>query len=273
MRFRGRAALVALALGAATPAVPLLAGNALPGSVVATASSAGPSAGTTDVTGATVKVRLRRAVKRLPVAGEVRRGYDRDRFKHWIDADDDCRDTRDEVLAAESRDQVSGCDVTRGEWLSYYDGETWTDSSDVDIDHVVPLAEAWDSGARRWTARTRTRFANDLGDARALVAVTDDVNQSKSDQDPADWVPDLRRCRYVREWVAVKLRWQLAVDRPEREALRDRVAGCKNPVVRVHLARVVRRQAAQVVGSGGPARSTTVDGCCPTRRGGSASAR
>ena len=66
-------------------------------------------------------------------------------------------------------------------------------------DHLIPLAEAWDSGARTWTTAKRQWFANDLGDARPLVAVTDDVNQAKGDRDPAQWMPTLERCRYVAE--------------------------------------------------------------------------
>jgi len=196
---------------------------------------------TTGFTGTTVRMRLRRAVTRLPVATETRRGYDRDKFQHWIDADDDCQDTRDEVLDAESLSDVSGCDITTGEWRSYYDGVVWTDAADVDIDHLVPLAEAWDSGARRWTAGTRTRYANDLRDPRPLVAVTDNVNQSKSDQDPAEWMPELGKCRYVREWVAVKIRWQLTVNRPEKQALRSWAENCKNTFVKVRRANVVHK--------------------------------
>ena len=90
--------------------------------------------------------------------------------------------------------------------------------SDLDIDHLVPLAEAWDSGARNWTAAQRQAYANDLGDARALVAVTDNVNQAKGDQDPAEWMPPAAgaTCRYVGEWAAVKIRWRLTVDTPRR---------------------------------------------------------
>src|SRR3990170_4407854 len=130
----------------------------------------------TDARQTAVTVRLHPAVRQLPVGRETRRGYDRDRFRHWVDADGDCRDTRDEVLAAESRDSVSGCDIRSGRWLSYYDRLVWTNSADVDIDHLVALAEAWDSGARRWNARTPERVANDLGDGRSLGAVTDNVN-------------------------------------------------------------------------------------------------
>jgi hypothetical protein len=185
--------------------------------------------------------RLRDAVSRLTVEPEVRAGYDRDKFKLWVDADGDCRDTRDEVLAEESLVAVSGCDVTVGRWYSYYDSRTWTHSSDVDIDHVVPLAEAWDSGARRWTSGTRQRYANDLGDPRTLVAVTDNVNQSKGDQDVSEWLPQHGVCRYVRAWTAVKTRWSLTVDGAEKHTLEHLAAGCANTALHVTKARIALR--------------------------------
>lgn len=194
--------------------------------------------GTSADAGQQVRVRLHRAVKHLPVAHETRRGYDRDKFRHWVDANGDCQDTRDEVLAAESKVRVSGCDIRRGTWVSYYDRVRVHDSSLLDIDHLVPLAEAWDSGARRWNAATRTRYANDLRDPRSLVAVTASANRSKSDQDPAEWMPEYGRCRYVREWVAVKIRWSLKVDRAEKRALRRRASHCANRVLRVRKAAV-----------------------------------
>jgi Excalibur calcium-binding domain/Protein of unknown function (DUF1524) len=196
-----------------------------------------------------VTMRLRAAVRQLPVARETRAGYDRDRFRHWVDADGDCRDTRDEVLAAESRTRVRGCDVRRGRWISYYDRSTWRDSGDVDIDHLVALAEAWDSGAKRWNARTRQRFANDLGDRRSLVAVTDNVNMSKSDRDPAEWMPRFGQCRYVQEWTAVKIRWSLRVDRAEKRALQRRAARCANTRLQV------RRTGVGLARSGGGRRT------------------
>ena len=167
---------------------------------------------------------LRTAVAGLPVATEVRTGYDRDLFPHWIDADGDGCNTRAEVLIAEATTRPSvgsGCSLSGGRWFSYYDGASWTNPSDLDIDHMVALAEAWDSGARSWTTTRRRAFANDLGDGRSLVAVTDDVNQAKGDKDPASWLPpsSSARCRYVTEWVAVKLRWRLTVDSTEKSAL------------------------------------------------------
>src|SRR5689334_5237731 len=179
---------------------------------------------------------LRTAVAALPVATEVRTGYNRDLFPHWIDADSDGCNTRYEVLIAESTTTPtvgSGCSLSGGRWFSYYDGATWTATSDVDIDHFVPLAEAWDSGARNWTTAQRQSYANDLGDSRSLAAVTDNVNQSKGDQDPAEWMPPLSSvyCRYIGEWAAVKTRWGLTVDSAEKSALTSRAAACSNVTI------------------------------------------
>jgi hypothetical protein len=181
-------------------------------------------------------LRLRAAVRTLPHAAETPDGYDRDLFEHWVDADGDCQDTREEVLVAESRVPIEGCTVTEGEWFSPYDHATWTASSDVDIDHLVPLKEAWDSGARSWSADRRERYANDLGDPRSLVAVTDNVNQSKGERDVAEWLPTYGVCGYVRHWTAVKLRWGLAVDGAERAALVRLARSCPNRTVHVRPA-------------------------------------
>jgi len=183
---------------------------------------------------------LSTAIGDLDGATEVRTGYERDAFRHWVDADGDGCDTRDEVLISEADDPVgvgSGCSLSGGRWYSYYDGVSQTQASALDIDHMVPLAEAWDSGARSWSAATRQSFANDLGDARALVAVTASQNRSKGDQDLAEWLPPRDRCRYLREWVAVKHRWRLSVDGAERSAMRSLAEGCGNATITVTLAR------------------------------------
>ena len=185
---------------------------------------------------ATVTTTLRAGVAGLPVATEIRTGYDRDLFPHGIDADGDGCSTRSEVLIAEATTTPavgSGCALTGGRWFSYYDGATWTVPADLDIDHFVPLAEAWDSGARTWTTTQRRAFANDLGDSRSLVAVTDNVNQAKGDQDPATWLPTDSRCRYAAEWLAVKLRWRLTVDTAEKNALVGLTNGCTNVTITV----------------------------------------
>lgn len=157
-------------------------------------------------------------------------GYNRANFQHWVDADSDGCDTRQEVLIAESLVPAvvgAGCSVTSGEWFSWYDGATWTNPSDVDIDHFVPLQEVWRSGAFGWTAEQRRDYANDLGIGETLVAVTDSVNSSKGGSDPAAWLPPLAsaRCDYAVDWVIVKFRWNLAIDTAEKAALDGLLAG------------------------------------------------
>ncbi len=150
--------------------------------------------------------------------------YNRDYFQHWIDEDGDGCDTRREVLIDESVTAVTvgaGCSITGGEWLSSYDNARWTDPADVDIDHVVPLAEAWRSGAWAWTPNQRRVFANDLGVSYVLIAVTDNVNQSKGDRDPAQWMPPntAYHCQYLIDWALVKYRYSLTVDTAELSTL------------------------------------------------------
>ena len=167
----------------------------------------------------------------LTVAAERRAGYDRDLFDHWIDADGDGCTTRFEVLIIESRTPVSisgSCTLSGGSWVSPFDGVATTNPSDLDIDHLVPLAEAWDSGAHSWSASRRRAFANDLDLAAALVAVTDNLNSQKGEQDPAEWLPPRAayRCTYVRDWIAVKKKWELSIDPAEADALRRVLATC-----------------------------------------------
>ncbi|SDH08634.1 HNH endonuclease family protein [Nonomuraea jiangxiensis] len=164
----------------------------------------------------------------LPVAAESHGStYDRDLFPHWSTVSGSCN-TREEVLKRDGTNVVtnSSCAAVSGSWFSPYDGATWTAASDVDIDHMVPLAEAWASGAWSWTTARRQQFANDLGGPQ-LWAVTDNVNQSKSDQDPAEWQPrSAERCRYARAWIQVKWYWGLSADSTEKAALSSMLASC-----------------------------------------------
>jgi hypothetical protein len=164
----------------------------------------------------------------LTVAAENRTGYNRDLFPHWITQSGTCN-TREVVLRRDGTNVVtdSSCAATSGSWYSPFDGATWYAASDVDIDHLVPLAEAWDSGASSWTTARRQAFANDLTRPQ-LLAVTDDVNQTKGDQDPAQWMPPRTayHCIYARAWVQVKYYYGLSVDSAERSALSSILSGC-----------------------------------------------
>jgi hypothetical protein len=187
--------------------------------------AAEPASATTTMTARSILFKL--AVK----AESGNSTYSRTYFRHWIDANGDCQNTRAEVLIAESKVTPtytsSHCTVAKGKWFSYYDGATWTNPADVDIDHLVALAEAWGSGARLWSVTNRTRYANDLGFSASLVAITDNVNQSKSAKDPAEWLPPrtAARCTYAIQWVQVKYRWRLSIDAAERTRLSSLLSG------------------------------------------------
>lgn len=175
---------------------------------------------------------LQDLILQLAVTAEVSEGYDRDLFKHWIDADGDGCNTREEVLIAEAlvKPEISGdCDLSGGEWYSPYDRVVTTNPSDFDIDHFVPLNEAWQSGAHAWSSERRRDFANDLGFSKSLIAVTASSNRSKSDQDPPNWLPSNTDflCEYLTSWVQVKLRWGLTADRTEVDVLLSYARGCK----------------------------------------------
>lgn len=193
-------------------------------------------------TGATPSVRtetmlLRDAVAGLPTGTESRDGYQRSSFRHWIDADRDGCNARYEVLIEEAvtPPEVSPpCTLTGGSWHSYYDDITVEQASGLDVDHMVPLAEAWDSGAHAWTAAQRQAYANDLSDPSHLAAVTARSNRQKADQDPSTWLPiEPVRCRYIGEWTAIKLRWELTVDTAEKDTLASLAAECPNAPIEI----------------------------------------
>ncbi|MCH0539013.1 HNH endonuclease [Streptomyces sp. MUM 203J] len=155
-------------------------------------------------------------------------GYSRDKFPHWITQYGRCN-TREVVLKRDGSGVVQDdyCRAVSGSWYSPFDGATWYAASDVDIDHVVPLAEAWRSGAASWTTGQRRSFANDLTRPQ-LIAVTDNVNQAKGDRDPAQWMPPRTayHCHYARMWVHVKYSWKLSVDPAEKSRLQSVLNGC-----------------------------------------------
>ncbi|TFK99738.1 hypothetical protein BDV98DRAFT_135147 [Pterulicium gracile] len=154
--------------------------------------------------------------------------YDRDLFDHWSAVEGACN-ARETVLERDGENVVTdaACKSTSGTWLSAFDGVTATDASEISIDHMIPLKEAWVSGARLWTDAEREAFANDLVRPQ-LIAVTVEVNSSKGDKDPAEWMPPVTSyaCTYVRAWIEVKHHYDLSVDEAEKEALEGYLADC-----------------------------------------------
>lgn len=188
----------------------------------------------------TYKASLRNAVRSLPVATERNAGYDRDRYfgSYWKDVNRDCQDTRAEVLIKESKRTArftssKRCTVSRGKWITSWDNRTHYSASKVQIDHLIPVHEAWGSGAKSWSQKRRVNFYNDLGDRRALNAQTSSLNSSKQASGPEAWMPPKNRCRYVSDWVAIKIRWGLKVDRVEKATLTKYAKSCSKRTVTV----------------------------------------
>ncbi|MDG2196538.1 MAG: HNH endonuclease family protein, partial [SAR324 cluster bacterium] len=153
--------------------------------------------------------------------------YDRKSYRHWVDEDHDCQNARHEVLIEESLSTVGfksskDCIVASGSWDDPYSGRTITDATKLDIDHMVPLKEAHQSGAAFWSRERKRAYANDLDDPDTLIAVDRRLNRQKGAKDPAEWLPPnpAYQVEYAKAWVAVKLKWGLTADRQELVALR-----------------------------------------------------
>lgn len=157
--------------------------------------------------------------ERLRIEAEHRTGYDREAvFDGWLYSGG--QSTRDRVLASEQ--------LPNGSWFSAYDSVVVLAAADLDVDHIVPLAEAWESGGHTWSADTWTRFGNDLDDPRSLIAVSAATNRSKGAKDPQDWWPPEPgyRCQYAADWIAVKARWSLTMDAAEQRSLDTQLESC-----------------------------------------------
>jgi len=155
-------------------------------------------------------------------------GYSRERFPHWSAQGNSC-DTREKVLARAGTgvERDAECRAVSGRWISLYDGKEVTDASELDIDHMVPLANAWRSGAAAWTQHKREAFANDLTHPQ-LLAVTASTNRTKGDQGPEEWQPPAKSswCTYSRAWIAVKATYRLTVTSDEKRELDDMLETC-----------------------------------------------
>jgi len=234
-------ALLALAVGCGTrrpivdaatttAAATTIAGPTSAASTTTIAPTTTPAPTTTSSEPATTArpTPLMTRIAQLTVAADVPvPGYSRRMFgSGWADANGNGCRTRCEVLARDRRTDLAG--LPNGGWLSAYDGYTTDNPAELDIDHVVPLEEAWRSGAATWTPAHRVAYANNLDDPTALVAVTAASNRAKGSRDPAIWQPSNRAdwCAYVAAWVNVKLTWSLTADPAEVRALTNMASGC-----------------------------------------------
>lgn len=163
-------------------------------------------------------------------------GYSRDLYPHWRDAstwgwpvapNNSCG-ARNAALYRDGRNVTMSptCTYLRGTWVDPYGGHRFDETGNIDIDHLVPLAENWRSGGAKWDVTARTRFAND---PLVLMSSDDTLNQSKGDKDPADWKPPVRAswCNYAIRWVAIKAKYALTVDPAEKTALTIMLGTCR----------------------------------------------
>ncbi|KYG65516.1 hypothetical protein AZI86_00095 [Bdellovibrio bacteriovorus] len=165
--------------------------------------------------------------------GNVLEPYNRMKhFGTWIAANDPqgrCGNTRAAVLRRDSSTNVtmspSGCTVSRGTWEDPYTGGRFTDARDLQIDHFVPLKNAYISGADKWNKKKRCLYANYLGNKFHLLAVEGTENMRKSDRGPDGYVPPNRayQCQYLAQWLKVKVIWSLGLTPPEKAAIEELV--------------------------------------------------
>ena len=163
--------------------------------------------------------------------------YDRDEWGRWRDADGDCQDTRQEVLVDESLVPVTyrtdrQCRVATGEWFGAFTGTTVHEPGALDIDHLVPLANAHKSGGWAWTEEHKRAYYNSLGDADHLIAVTASANRSKGARGPEQWRPinEAFWCEYAQDWIRIKGAWGLTVTSAEAQALEEMLGTCEAPI-------------------------------------------
>ena len=117
-----------------------------------------------------------------------------------------------------------------GEWLTPYSNFIVTDPSRLNVDHMVPLRNAHDSGASAWSAEDKERYANYLSDPQHLIAVTASANRSKGARGPEDWKPQESAywCQYAVDWITIKDDWNLTVTEREHEGLAEMLRACTN---------------------------------------------
>ena len=212
------------------PSVPAILPDATPAAPTPIPTSTPiPPAPPSDSSGITLTIAV------APLSPDIPQ-YDRGDWSHWRDADRDCQDARQETLIAESHSAVSyrstdRCRVESGEWFGAYTGESFTDPGDLDVDHMVPLANAHDSGGWAWSRERKADYANDLLYDNHLIAVKASANRQKGRKGPEEWRPSRREywCQYAIDWATVKQNWGLTATQREADALGEMLATCDEP--------------------------------------------
>ena len=163
--------------------------------------------------------------------------YDRNDWKHWIDEDRDCQNSRHEVLIQESLKEVTfkndkNCQVASGHWHDPYTDDIITDATKLDVDHMVPLKNAHDSGGWAWDKKKKSEYANYMQFHNHLIAVTASANRQKGASGPDEWKPSNKEhwCDYAMDWIKIKVQWGLSATTSELSALQDMTGTCDDPL-------------------------------------------
>ncbi|MCL0042938.1 helix-hairpin-helix domain-containing protein [Dehalococcoidia bacterium] len=201
-----------------------------------TATSIPPNSTTLDPVSTTKPVFDRNEIPTLKISPIPHNlpSYNRKTWRHWTDKDGDCQNTRHEVLLEESVKPVQftnlkQCSVLTGSWIGQFTGTLFTTARDLDVDHMVPLANAHRSGGWAWDASTKKAYANDLSYTGHLIAVSASANRSKGDKGPEHWRPPDKTywCNYARDWIHIKAAWELSATTAEWDALREMLDTCQ----------------------------------------------
>ena len=191
---------------------------------------------TTDAPPSAARPATTLAITVAPIPTDIAE-YNRSQWKHWADENGDCQDARQEVLISESLVEVTfeserKCRVETGRWYSAFTGTYVEAPGDLDIDHLVPLKNAHDSGGRAWSSDRKQEYANYLGDSDHLIAVTKGANRSKGAKGPEEWRPPDEGywCQYATDWTEVKMEWGLTMTQIETEAVIEMLDTCVEPV-------------------------------------------
>lgn len=170
--------------------------------------------------------------------------YDRYEWRHW-DNVTSCWTVREEVLYRDAKkdealtlldrdgvrtnDKANACEITGGTWVDPYTGETFTNPSDLDIDHMIALGYTARAGGQEWSSDKKMDYANDLTYEYHLIAVSASANRSKSDKGPSEWVPKREEfhCQYAIAWTVIANKWELSLNAPDKAEIQTLLKKCK----------------------------------------------
>ena len=178
------------------------------------------------------KPQIQKITKQKMTTQQRTQKYHRKNWRHWIDEDRDCQNTRHEVLIEENIGHLvlskDGCKVISGKWIGNFTGKHFTSPNQVDIDHLIPLKEAYLSGGKNWSKEKKKQFANFRGLADQLMVVEKRTNRQKGAKDISEWLPPNKKfeCLYIRKWVALKKFWNLKIDKKEIEVIKKNRKKC-----------------------------------------------